>query len=232
MIATKKAPGERQAPKDVGTCPAEGRLLKLPERNGEPSALTEFGGDTEGICRMLAAFVPLSGYVAPVGRAVRILNVGCGLFLEARALAEYFGGGFCPEMVGIDINPSTVRTARETLERREPILSKATGMVVGDATELVLYPQIPDKVDVVMLRHHQIIEDSEKWTAIFEQSLGRLSEEGIMILTSFTDIENEMVLGTLGRLKCEVVVSERNRDSTPFMMGLHFDGYVTIAKRR
>ncbi|MGA3020636.1 MAG: class I SAM-dependent methyltransferase [Candidatus Micrarchaeales archaeon] len=187
---------------------------------------------------MLAATVPETGYVIPEGRLTTILDVACGFGEELRVLDEYFGGGRFGKsnnntrIVGIDIHSRAIEWQRRNLElvsRENELKTKSTlperiELVVGDATALSNYPQIPEKADVIVIRHPYIQSDRVMWTKIFEQAVNRLSEEGIMILTTHSDEEKDMVLEVLGTLKCRVVINKRN----PFA-GTHY-GVVVNGK--
>jgi hypothetical protein len=67
---------------------------------------------------------------------------------------------------------------------------------------------------------------------IFEQSLHRLKDDGVLVLTSYFDREHELALQAFRSLGAEVVITERNAESrelgTP---GKSVDRHVAVLRK-
>lgn len=145
------------------------------------------------------------------------MDLACGRCNEASVLSAFFGGnnfGFASnkvKVIGVDTDKQEIERARVNYNISQvDELRENFEFINGDATELDRYPLIPEQVDVVVIRHQQISEDVEKWTKILQQALERVRLEGIVVATSYSDDEHGMLLKTLEKLPCQVVVNQRN----------------------
>ena len=189
----------------------------------------EVGRNRERFWNMLVSTVERAGYKPPPQeRQTTILNLGCGKCEEGKVLSAFFGGenfGFSSEnvkLIGVDINQKAIeRATRNHLmpdfseEIMKYVLPSNYEFIVGDATSLDQYQQIPKEVDVVVIRHQRISESEQTWTKIFQQAIQRVSRDGIIIITSFSDIEHEMLIKALQKLDCEIVINESNPHAKP-----------------
>jgi len=206
----------------------------------------EVGEKRERFWNMLVTEVAKSDYQPPQDRQTQILDVGCGKCEEGIVLSAYFGGGEFgsasdhTKVVGIDIKKEDIERAISghkvpdfSEQITKYVLPSNFEFVHGDATKLDQYPQIPDQVDVVVIRHQQISDDEEIWTKIFQESLKKLSPNGIMILTSFSDIEHQMLMEKLKELEVEVIVDEKNPyGKSTQHKEVTIDRNLTIIKRK
>jgi SAM-dependent methyltransferase len=214
-------------------------------------ASAERGEESVRFWNMLVTTVNKSGYLPPQGRKTEILDIGCGTCEEGDLLAKFFAGQDLGNLVspdranftGIDIDPESIEKAKENHSRFEdgsyPIkLPKIFSFIKADATKLEKYKKVPKEVDVVIIRHQQLAGDSdfdveearEIWTIIFKKALERLAENGIILITSYTDIEHEELKDILSKLNCRIVVDEDNKypiDRGDFIL----DKKILIVKR-
>ncbi len=219
------------------------------ERERFEKALEEAKKIGEGRRRfwnMLVTEVSKTDYQPPQNRQTLILDVGCGRCEEGIVLSAYFGGGeygFPSEnvkLIGIDIKKEDIEKAIFSHQRPDfseqvtkYVLPPNFEFIHGDATKLDQYPQIPDQVDVIVIRHQQISANEKVWMEIFQKSLEKLSPNGIMILTSFSDIEHKMLMEKLKELDVEVVVNERNPFAKPTKhKEVSIDRNIAIVKRK
>ena len=163
----------------------------------------------------LVDVVQKSGYKVGRQRGARVLNLACGKCPESIVLSAFFGGNYFGfpsddvELVGIDIKAEDIDEAR-SLAGTSPSNMK---FVAGDATSLDTYEETQGKFDVVVIRHQNIANRNngkEIWTKIFEQALSRLTDDGIIILTSHADEEHKMMIDAFRGLGGEVIVNQSN----------------------
>ena len=192
---------------------------------------------------MLALLIPMTGYQSPEHRTVQVLDIACGKCREGFVLSTYFGGNRfgnpSPNVLvsGIDINPDDINTANENnssydIDRKTRVPMFNYQFINGDATNLDQYPQLPQTADVFVIRHQQISSNEVTWTTIFQQAIDRLGENGIGIITSFSDVEHDMLIGKLEQLHCEVVMNKPNPHAEPTeTQGVSVDRHIAIVKK-
>ena len=66
---------------------------------------------------------------------------------------------------------------------------------------------------MVFLRHQNYWHGSEVWKKIFDQGLAKLSEDGLLVITSYFDKEHQLALDALQGLGAELISSTRNETS-------------------
>lgn len=123
-------------------------------------------------------------------------------------------------MIGIDTDEEGIKTA---IAVHKPIVSGGIGdlpphfkFLHGDAKELDQIEEVPEEVDVVVMRHPQFVYDEtedayEKWTTILRQSLDRLSEKGIVFITTYNEADRDLVRAAAGELGCQIKVDEESK---------------------
>jgi len=182
------------------------------------------GNDKVRLWNMLVTYVNQSGYRKPKERKTEILSIGCGDGKDARALDEFFGEGNFGSpsdninYTGVDVDVNAIEKAIER-NKRPDFSAQVTKyklpenyqFICGDATDLAGLKGVPLKADVVMIRHQQIYNNEEVWRKIFQNALERVNEDGIIIITSFSDVEHEMMIKAINTLNCELLVNERNK---------------------
>jgi SAM-dependent methyltransferase len=140
----------------------------------------------------------------------RILDLACGRCDEAESLLKVVGqetGAEDVKLIGADIRIREIRQARERMA------GSGAEFLLEDATQLHHHKQMGDDFDMVFLRHQNYWYGAETWKEIFDQGLARLSDDGVMVITSYFDREHELALDALQQLGAELVVSRRNDES-------------------
>jgi len=199
----------------------------------------------------LSYFIQQINYRPPTDRQVQILDLACGSGRSSSVLNEYFGLGkkgypsSKAKVIGIDIDENAINQA--IAKSKHTDLSLKSGylfvlpnyfeFIQADATiHLDAIPSVSKQTDVILIRHQQISADnrgSQTWKTIFEQALNHLSPDGILILTSFTEMENKMLLQQLKNLNATILVNEKNPHAMPLSQPeIAADNFVTIVKRR
>lgn len=195
---------------------------------------------------MLVSTVVKTNYEPPENRQTQVLDLACGRCEEGIVLSAFFGGGEFgsastrAKVTGVDIKQAEI--ARAIQDYQIPDFSKPITtyylpsnfeFIQGDATNLDNYPQIPQQADVVVIRYQQISDNEQIWSHIFQQALNRVTPEGIVIITSFSDIEQKMLLEALSKLDCQIVLNERNQFAKPLNHEkISLDRNITILKRK
>jgi len=219
----------------------------------------------ERFWNLLVNTVERSGYKPPVNKKTRILDVACGACREGMTVDRFFGGeemhrkSARTDFIGIDSDPKLIESAiynhsdydfsNNKIERKP---STHFRFIKGDATKMDQNSEIPDQVDVAVIRHQQLVgehlEDTartkETWKQIFQQSLNKLAKDGIIIVTCYMDIERDEVVELLEGLGADIKINEFNKYASPFDdEGLYdffeednkepaLDRYVIIAKKK
>ncbi|OGM11907.1 hypothetical protein A2Z22_01595 [Candidatus Woesebacteria bacterium RBG_16_34_12] len=201
---------------DFSIPPSEDVILTKARRQGEERAR---------FWNMLVDIIPASGFLPPQDRPTTILHLGCGRAQEADVLAAYFGGGQFGSnsnqaiVVGVDIDNVSIKNAinfnsipQQGVPTRYKIPDNMT-FICGNATDLSMIKEVPEEVDVVIVRHQQISDDEDTWKKIFTQGTRRLRNSGIVLLTSFSDPEHRMLRQAINELdlNLRIVVDQTNK---------------------
>ena len=209
--------GEIIKTEEWDTAESEPQLEKI------KSMAAEIGKNRESFWNLLVTFVNKTSYTPPKDRESIVLDVACGSCEEAIVASAFFGGnnfGYPSNNVkffGIDINPNDIEKAisrYKQADNSKPITEFVPdphyNFIVGDATQLDKINILPEQVDIILIRHEQISDNKEVWTSIISQALKKISLEGIIIITSFSDVEHSILATTLSNMDCEIVINEKN----------------------
>ncbi len=166
--------------------------------------------------QMLQAHIPKTGYRHKM--EPRILDFGCGECGEGETLGDYFAGGGRVEIVGIDRCAEMIRRARQ----RNPELE----FIQGDFSNLDMLTEGP--FDVVVIRHPYLIyfENSRDLTLGLRQARCMLSEDGIIIGTTYNPVEMEQLEKIIRGCGYYIIVSQRNNFATT-----RADNFIMIARQ-
>lgn len=136
----------------------------------------------------------------------RILDLACGRCDEAETLIKVVQDETHADdvkLVGADIRIREIRQARERTA------GLGAEFLIEDATKLDQHKEMKD-FDLVFLRHQNYWHGPEIWKQIFDTGAAKLTDDGLLVITSFFDKEHELALEALKKLGMEVVVSKRN----------------------
>ncbi len=167
----------------------------------------------------------------PAASDMRILNLACGRCDEAGTLVQVGseltnGGGV--EMVGADIRIREIRQARENHAHLP------AQFLIEDATKIDQHKELGDDFNLVFLRHQNFWHGQELWKKIFDQGIAKLRPDGMLVITSYFDVEHRLALRALETLGMEVVSNRRNKASRSLSdaPGKSVDRWVAVLKRR
>lgn len=162
---------------------------------------------------------------------MRILNLACGRCDEAETLVsvgQELAGNNHVEMVGADIR------IREILQARENHANLPAKFLIEDATQISRHKELGEDFNLVFLRHQNFWHGQEVWKKIFDQGIARLDENGLLVITSYFDVEHKLALDALKAIGMEVVSNKRNRASRALSdaPGKSVDRWVAVLRRK
>jgi len=189
----------------------------------------------ENFWKTLEHFVPISSVPFPKGHKVVILDVGCGECEEGAVLNAYFGShrfgqaSHKAKVIGIDSDAESIKTAvrRHRLLgsglKKPPFAVPTYQFILGNAAEMGDSPLIPGRVDVVLMRHQFVKQDyfsgDRNWALVLGECLKKMDKASILIITSFSDDENKLLMKLLSTLEVSVEVNALN----PHRISLRYD---------
>ncbi len=163
---------------------------------------------------------------------LRILNLACGRCDEAETLIqvgqELTGQQGSVEMVGADIRIREIRQARENHHHLP------AEFLLEDASQLSRNKALGDDFGMVFLRHQNFWHGQDLWKKIFDQGIAKLRPDGMLVITSYFDVEHRLALEALKKLGLEVVSNRRNKASRALAdaPGKSVDRWVAVLRRR
>jgi len=173
----------------------------------------------------------LTPHLAPA-RDLRILNLACGRCDEAETLIavgqELTEGPGAVEMVGADIRIREIRQARE---RHAHLPAE---FLLEDATQLSRNQALGDDFGLVFLRHQNFWHGRDLWKKIFDQGIAKLRPDGMLVITSYFDLEHRLALEALQNQGMEIVSNRRNPASRTLAdaPGKSVDRWVAVLRRK
>jgi len=154
-----------------------------------------------------------------------LLNLACGRCEEGSVLSAYFGRGRrTVRQFALDLREGEIDRGRRRYRATESLFQEAgvpkiraggrqastIEFVADDATRLVGYGEVPERFDVVFIRHQNLWFDRAVWQRIYEFCLARISDGGVLVITSYFDKEHIEALSVLRSLGGIVLASELN----------------------
>jgi SAM-dependent methyltransferase len=189
--------------------------------------------DLKRLKSALREALAMAGHRPPEEAHRRVLNLACGRADETGTLAEILGEGASSlEIVCSDLRRREIEEARTRwAQPRGGAID--TRFVAEDATKLFDRHALPENFDVAVLRHQNFWNGPELWSEIFDKALHRLEEDGILLITSYFDLEHDLACEALDRLGARLVADRRNvasreLDDAP---GKSVDRHIAVFRR-
>ena len=164
-----------------------------------------------------------------------LLNVACGRGDETGVLAKVLGSqAGAAHMQGLDIRAAQIGQANSRWKQELPkIASNVTADFIthrGDRLEDLGELETPD---LAFLRHQNFWNDRPVWTKIFDQTLDRLDDDGLLVITSYFDKEHELAVEALKKLGAVQVGSLTNSNSRSLSdaPGKSVDKHLAVFKK-
>jgi SAM-dependent methyltransferase len=165
----------------------------------------------------------------PSSEDLRILNLACGQCDEAGTLIDF---GRTQTQGQVSLLGADIRI-REVLQARENHSGLPAEFLLEDATRLHLHKELGEDFKMVLLRHQNYWHGPDLWKKIFEQGLSKVDEEGVLVITSYFDIEHELALDALQKLGAELVTTKSNERARKLLTpGKHVDKHVAVFRRK
>lgn len=173
----------------------------------------------------------LAPHLPAAQKDMRILNLACGRCDEAETLIQV-GSDLTQngnvEMIGADIRIREIRQARETHAHLP------AQFLIEDATKIDQHQELSADFNMVFLRHQNFWHGQELWKKIFDQGIAKLRPDGMLVITSYFDVEHRLALRALESLGMEVVSNRRNKESRALKdaPGKSVDRWVAVLRQR
>jgi len=199
------------------------------------ATLARIERDQTNFWNLLVDTVSLLPYWPFQDTPIDILDVGCGMALDATSLHAYFGGTDYPQpgknvtYTGIDINAKAIEKATALHHDRDDLQ-----FIVADATDLTpVFASMANTVkkdgfEVAVIRHQNASNTPEIWRDIFSETWSRLRPGGILIVTSYTCLEHEVMTELMSDIGAEPFIEGRNPNAE---MALTNDDPTGLLKR-
>ncbi|NNJ87651.1 MAG: methyltransferase domain-containing protein [Akkermansiaceae bacterium] len=169
----------------------------------------------------------------PSQESFRLLNLACGRADETGVLADVFGQQADHlELTGIDVRGREISVAADRWKQLSP--GKSAEFLVQDASKLSDIREIGESFDLAFMRHQNFWNGDSTWTKIYDQALHRLSEEGLLVITSYFDREHRLALDAIQGLGAELVCTQRHNASRVLTdaPGKSVDRHIAVFKKR
>lgn len=151
-----------------------------------------------------------------------LLNMACGRADETGVLARVLSDSTAElEIHGLDIRAAEITQAQSRWSKDLEKMS-ACGDFGDGKVQAKFQTQRGDRLrdlrelsspDLAFLRHQNFWNDVPVWRQIFEQSLERLNEDGLLVITSYFDQEHELAVNALLEMGAIQVSSLSNAHS-------------------
>ncbi|MAS96339.1 MAG: hypothetical protein CMO55_24305 [Verrucomicrobiales bacterium] len=172
----------------------------------------------------------------------RVLDIACGECNEAEVLTDFLADlkGDAPgnvKLTGIDVRAREIENAQRRFGgKREQMVrpgSRECEFMTGDASKLDGHGELGEEFDLVFMRHQNYWNGAKTWEEIFDQALGKVGDDGRLIITSYFDKEHELALEAIQRLGGELIRTEFNAETRKLITdGKSVDRHVAIFKRK
>jgi hypothetical protein len=163
--------------------------------------------------RVLSETLRQSGHPLPGPEHRRLLNLACGRADETGVLADVFGKDAGRlDIFGADLRAPEIEEAR-TRWKSNPDSGIHTQFESGDGLQILDNLDDDQQFDVAFLRHQNFWNGNDLWQGMFDRSLHRLTGDGMLVITSYFDLEHRQACAALKRLGAIQVANFRNPKS-------------------
>ena len=163
----------------------------------------------------------------------RLLNLACGRADETGVLADLFRPrDQSLEIIGADLRAPEIDAARVRW-MAAPGSGVRTSFHAGDGLAFLDGLPSTDEFDIAFLRHQNFWNGAELWQGMFDRSLHRLSDHGLLVITSYFDLEHELACRALQQLGARLVSNHKNTNSRrlPDAPGKSVDRHVAVFRK-
>ena len=196
----------------------------------------QVNAENQRLEKLLTKLLHKSGLNVDTSKTTQILNVACGECREAETLVKVVQQipgleGVPPvRFLGTDLRDREIEDAANRFRNRQ---NTRFEFLVEDASKLDRNREIGSEFDLAFMRHQNFWDEPKVWRRIFEQGLDKLSDEGLLVITSYFDREHELALKAIAEVGGELIITERNIDSIELKYpGKSVDRHVAVFRRQ
>lgn len=142
---------------------------------------------------------------------LRVLNLACGRADETGILIDCLRP-LCRnlEITGIDIRNREIGEAKQRWSKHPAANCQ---FFTQNASQLDHVRELDGPYDLIFMRHQNYWNGAETWVRIYDAALERLSDTGILTITSYFDREHKQAMQAISTLGGEVQHTLRNPQS-------------------
>ncbi|MFD2255331.1 hypothetical protein ACFSSA_01465 [Luteolibacter algae] len=157
-----------------------------------------------------------------------ILNLACGRADETGVLSTAIAPAECGFYLGMDLRADAVAEAR----RRWELVDGEIDFREGNAAMIGRMKLLP-KFDLIFIRHQNYWHEPMVWEGIIDEALAALDDSGVLVCTSYFDLEHELLVASLRTRGAQILVNLRHPFSRelPDAEGKSVDRWVAIFKK-
>ncbi len=186
--------------------------------------------------KLLAKMLREAGLKVRPDKTTQILDIACGECREADTLVKVVqempgSAGLAPvRLLGTDLRDREVEDAARRFRDRQ---NAKFEFLVEDASKLDRNREIGGEFDLAFMRHQNFWDDPKVWRRIFAQGLAKLSDEGLLVITSYFDREHELAQKAIAEAGGELIITERNLESIELKYpGKSVDRHVAVFRKK
>ncbi len=154
-----------------------------------------------------------------------VLNLACGRADETGVLAASLAPAEIGFYLGIDLRADAIMeaAARWALPGGEIVFRE------GNAATLGRMESLPE-FDVVIIRHQNYWHEPMVWEGILDEAMAGLKEGGLLLCTSYFDLEHELFLASMRTKGARVLANVRHAFSRdlPDADGKSVDRWIAV----
>ncbi|MBK1881206.1 class I SAM-dependent methyltransferase [Luteolibacter pohnpeiensis] len=157
-----------------------------------------------------------------------VLNLACGRADESGALAAAVTPAEIGFYLGIDLRPDAIEEAAS----RWHLADGEIEFICGDASATHRMKQLPP-VDLVFIRHQNYWSEPAVWDRLLGNALAALKPDGVLVLTSYFDVEHDLMIAALKTRGAVLVANLRHFKSRPLSdaPGKSVDRHLAVFRR-
>ncbi|WP_018970389.1 class I SAM-dependent methyltransferase [Rubritalea marina] len=168
-------------------------------------------GDLQKLKALLA---PQFAEAFPLPRKqLRVLNIACGRADETGILIEnLLAHTELLEITGVDIRNREIGEAKQRWAKHPKANCQ---FFTQNASQLDHVRELDGPYDLILMRHQNFWNGAETWVKIYDAALHRLSESGILTITSYFDDEHRQAMQAITSLGGKLQHTLRNPKARP-----------------
>ena len=167
---------------------------------------------------------------------LQLLDIACGECREAETLVkvarELRGENNRQPIrfVGTDLRDREVEDAARRFRSTQ---DTTYDFITENAEHLDRHQELGKDFDLALIRHQNFWLGATPWKRIFEQGLGKLSDDGLLVITSYFDREHALALDAIAEAGGELLVTERHQESIHLAQpGKSVDRHVAVFRKK